>query len=59
MSKVDVENIKRDTAEEGVNSYLGRSCYFRGDNKYICDFVRPSNNGNGSSNFFTKITVND
>ena len=57
MSKINVENIKKDTSEEGVNSYLGRNCHFREDNKYICEFVRPSSLE--ENEFFTNIFNND
>ena len=55
MSKMDVENIRKNTSEIGVNSYLGRSCGFNKDNKYVCEFVRPDTSGNSS--FFTNIRV--
>ena len=55
MSKVDVENIKKDTASEGVKSYLGRNCYFNDNNKYICEFVRPDSNGKNI--YFSNISV--
>ncbi len=45
LSKVNVNNIKKDTAEDRANSYLGKNCYFNGLNKYVCDFTR-----NGNSN---------
>lgn len=58
MSKVDVEEIKKDTSQEGVSSYLGKDCSFNNKNEYICNFVRPSTGNNGKSNYFTNITVN-
>ena len=56
MSKVDVENIKKDTKEIGIKSYLGRNCSFNSNNKYVCEFVRP--NSSGKNQFFTKISGN-
>lgn len=58
MSKVDVEEIKKDTSQKGVSSYLGKDCSFNNKNEYICNFVRPSTGNNGKSNYFTNITVN-
>lgn len=54
MSKVDVENIKKDTKEIGIKSYLGRNCSFNSNNKYVCEFVRP--NSSGKNQFFYKIS---
>ena len=48
ISKEDVKNIKKNTAEIGVNSYLGRDCHFGSNNNYICDFIK-------SNKYFTKV----
>lgn len=53
LSKTNIKNIKKDTSEEGVNSYLGRNCYFNANNQYICDLTR---NKNGlETNWFTNF----
>lgn len=53
MGKQNIENIRKDTNEEGTNSYLGRNCYFNSDNKYICDFTQNIDEYNNESDFFT------
>ena len=58
MSKQNIEQIKKDTSQEGVNSYLGRDCQFDNNNQYKCAFVRPDASNNGSSELFTNIKVN-
>ena len=53
LSKVNIDSIRKDTAEEGVSSYNGRNCYFTSTNKYICDFTREDNN------LFSKVEINN
>ena len=61
LSKTNVKNIRSDTKELGVNSYLGKNCYFTSNNKYVCDFTRnTSNNGtNNQDKWFTKVEINE
>ena len=62
LSKANVEKIRKDTSEEGVNSYLGRNCYFTSDNKYICDFTRNNASTDAMTNqtgWFTKSEINN
>ena len=61
LSKANVENIRSDTKELGVDSYLGKNCYFTSNNKYVCDFTRnTSNNGtNNQDKWFTKVEINE
>ena len=62
LSKANVEKIRKDTSEEGVNSYLGRNCYFTSDNKYICDFTRNNASTDAITNqtgWFTKSEINN
>ena len=54
LSKVNVANIKKDTAEDRASSYLGRNCSFVNNEyqyEYQCQFTRnQTNNGNDNSN---------
>ena len=61
MSKQNIVNIRKDTDEEGVSSYLGRNCYFSSNNKYVCDFVRnkQENGVNNQTNWFTNVSINE
>lgn len=62
LSKANVEKIRKDTSEEGANSYLGRNCYFTSDNKYICDFTRNNASTDAITNqtgWFTKSEINN
>lgn len=61
MSKINVENIRKDTNEGGINSYLGRNCYIS-NNKYKCDFTRNKITIDGISDkrdWFTKVEINE
>lgn len=57
MSKTNVKAIKKDTKEEGVNSYLGRNCYFDANNNYVCELTRNKNET--GTNWFTKAEINE
>lgn len=46
LSKTNIANIRKNTAEDLKHSYLGRSCYFTNDNKYQCRFTRNINDNN-------------
>lgn len=56
MSKSNISAIRKDTREEGVNSYLGRNCYFNTNNNYVCELTR-NKNGQGTD-WFTNIKIN-
>ena len=59
MNKTNIENIRKDTNEIGVSSYLGRNCYIS-NNKYICDLTRDKITGDGvKRDLFTKIEINE
>lgn len=53
ISKVNVLNIRENTNEEGVSSYLGRDCYIS-NYQYKCSFTRNEN----QENMFTKVEIN-
>lgn len=55
LSKVNVNNIIKDTSLNGNTSYLGTNCYLT-NNKYICDFIRNKDN---VGQYFTKIELSD
>lgn len=55
LSKVNVNNIIKDTSLIGNTSYLGANCYLK-NNKYVCDFIR---NKDSVGQFFTKIELSD
>lgn len=60
LSKQNVYNIRKDTAEEGINSYLGRNCYIS-NYKYVCDFTRNNISSDGVNiqvDWFTKVEIN-
>ena len=61
LSKTNVNNIRKNTNEEGVNSYLGRNCYFTTTNKYVCDFTRnkAEDGTNNQVKWFTDVEIND
>ena len=59
MSKENIENIRKDTSEEGVSSYNGRNCYFNSSNKYICEFTRSGLENSSQSNLFSNVKIND
>ena len=51
LSKINVSNIRHDTNNLGVSSYLGSDCYINNLNKYVCKFFEESK----KNNFFTNI----
>ena len=51
LSKINVSNIRHDTNNLGVSSYLGSDCYINNLNKYVCNFFEDNEN----NNFFTNI----
>ena len=51
LSKINVSNIRHDTDNLGVSSYLGSDCYINNLNKYVCNFFEDSE----KNNFFTNI----
>ena len=51
LSKANVDSIRKDTAEEGITSYLGRSCSFSASGTYLCDFTR-------NNDFFSNVKIN-
>ena len=54
MSKTNIANIRKDTAEDRPSSYLGRDCNFI-NNEYQCRFTRnqASDGSNNSKKWFT------
>ncbi len=60
LSKVNVDNIKKDTAEDRASSYLGRNCYFTSTNKYVCEFTRNGGSNEelvGDKNLFNSVDI--
>ena len=54
ISKVNIEKIRKDTAEDTKNSYLGKNCYFTDSNEYQCSFTRNKiENGVNEGQWFT------
>ena len=58
MSKTNIDNIKNDTNEDGLNSYLGKECYFNSSNKYVCEFTRSGTDGYEARDFFSEVKIN-
>ena len=61
MSKLNIQNIRKDTKEEGVSSYLGRNCSINAKNEYICEFTRNGRDStnNTTSDWFTKFEMKE
>ena len=52
LSKLNVSNIRHDTNNLGISSYLGSDCYINNLNKYVCKFFEESE----KNNFFTNTS---
>ncbi len=48
LGKENVANIRKDTDNNTMESYLGSNCYFNANNKYVCEFTRSAENGDNT-----------
>ena len=56
LSKINIENIKKDTKLSGVRSYIGNNCSFNDKHEYKCKDIR--NNMDGSI-FYSNVEINE